>query len=81
MKALLSLAIVCGTLAAEHLAAQDLFDRVDQALTVTAFHDQVRARLSGLADVEGYYFQKPPPGLIDHALAQETIERTISAAA
>jgi hypothetical protein len=52
------------TLAAARLAAQDFLDRVDDALTVTAFHDQVRARLSGLIDLEGYYFQQPAPGLI-----------------
>lgn len=49
---------------ASRLAAEDFLDRVDEALTVTAFHDKVRARLSGLIDLEGYYFQQPPPGLI-----------------
>ena len=46
------------------VAGQDVFDRVDEALTVSAFHDQVRARLSGLADVEEYFLQEPAPGLI-----------------
>ena len=44
--------------------AQDFLDRVDQALTFSAFHDDVRARLSGTLDLEGYIFQQPAPGLI-----------------
>jgi hypothetical protein len=43
----------------------DLLDRLDTALTVTAFQDNVRARLSGTIDLEGYHFQQPAPGLID----------------
>src|SRR5207302_1695811 len=44
--------------------AQDFLDRVDQALTFSAFHDDVRARLSGTLDLEGYVFQQSAPGLI-----------------
>ncbi|MEY2496719.1 MAG: hypothetical protein QOD12_275 [Verrucomicrobiota bacterium] len=44
--------------------AQDFLDRVDQALTLSVFHDDVRARLSGTLDLEGYFFQQPAPGLI-----------------
>jgi hypothetical protein len=61
----LSLCIV--VLAAARLEAEDILDRLDEALTFSAFHDQVRARLSGLMDLEGYYFQRPAPGLIDTA--------------
>jgi hypothetical protein len=43
----------------------DYFDRLDSALTVAAFQNNLRARLSGTIDIEGYHFQQPPPGLID----------------
>ncbi len=52
-------------------AAEDFLDRVDQALTISAFDDQVRARLSGSLDLEFYHFDSPAPGLIfspDHSL-------------
>ena len=45
-------------------AAEDFLDRVDEVLTISAFDDQVRARLSGTLDLEGYHFDAPPPGLI-----------------
>ncbi len=44
--------------------AEDFLDRVDQALTISCFDDQVRARISGLLDLEYYNFQQPAPGLI-----------------
>src|SRR5213079_3708756 len=44
---------------------EDLFDRLDSALTFAAFQDNLRARLSGTIDVELYHFQQPAPGLID----------------
>lgn len=44
--------------------AEDFFDEVDQALTISAFDDQVRARVSGLLDLEYYHYPQPPPGLI-----------------
>lgn len=44
--------------------ADDLLDRVDEALTFSVRHDQVRARVSGLVDLEAYGFQDPPPGLL-----------------
>jgi hypothetical protein len=43
----------------------DLFDRLDAALTVAAFQDNFRARLSGMIDLEVYNFEQPTPGLID----------------
>jgi hypothetical protein len=46
------------------LQAEDFLDRVDEALTLTAFHDNVRAHLSGTLDLEAYYFRESPPGLI-----------------
>jgi hypothetical protein len=47
------------------LAADDLLEEVDQALTVSAAHDDVRARFSGSLELEGYEFPRPAPGLID----------------
>jgi hypothetical protein len=47
------------------LLADDFLDRIDEALTVTAWQDQLRARLSGTIDLEGYHFQQPAPGLIN----------------
>jgi len=43
----------------------DFFDQVDNALTASAFHDNLRARLSGTLDLEIYNFQQPAPDLID----------------
>src|ERR1044071_1524608 len=43
----------------------DALDRLDSALTISGFHDNFRARLSGTVDLEFYNFQQPPPGLID----------------
>jgi hypothetical protein len=47
------------------LEADDLLDRLDAALTVSAFQDNLRARLSGTIDIEGYHFEQPAPGLIN----------------
>ena len=44
--------------------SQDFLDRLDETLTFTALNDNVRLRLSGTLDLEVYYFQQPPPGLI-----------------
>src|SRR5213596_3432774 len=43
----------------------DALDRLDSALTVSAFQDNLRARLSGTIDLEAYHFQQPAPGLIN----------------
>jgi hypothetical protein len=43
----------------------DLFDRLDTALTISAFQDNLRVRLSGTLDLEFYNFQQPAPALID----------------
>src|SRR5213596_1197714 len=43
----------------------DVLDRLDSTLTVSGFHDDFRARLSGTLDLEFYNFQQPAPGLID----------------
>jgi hypothetical protein len=43
----------------------DFLDRLDAELTVSAFDDNLRARLSGTIDLEIYHFQQPAPGLIN----------------
>ena len=43
----------------------DYFDRLDTALTISAFQDNLRVRLSGMLDLEIYNFEQPAPGLID----------------
>jgi hypothetical protein len=63
MKALL-LSFGLWLASAPFLAAQDLIDRIDESLTISSYHDQARARLSGLLDLEYYHFAQPPPGLI-----------------
>ena len=59
----LSLCLLACT--ARAFEVDDLLDRLDSALTVTAFQDNLRARLSGTIDLEAYHFQQPAPGLID----------------
>ncbi len=58
--------IGCGlaVLPALVLRAEDPLDRVDDALTMAAWHDAFRARLSGTLDLEEYHFSQPAPGLI-----------------
>jgi hypothetical protein len=43
----------------------EALDRLDTALTISAFEDNLRARLSGTLDLEFYNFQQPAPGLIN----------------
>jgi hypothetical protein len=50
--------------ASRALAADDFLDLVDDALTNSFLHDQIRARVSGLLDLEYYQYPQPPPGLI-----------------
>ncbi len=47
------------------LSAQAFVDRLGETLTVSAFDNNVRARLSGTLDLELYQFEQPPPALID----------------
>lgn len=51
--------------AASLRASDEVFDRVEEALTWSASDAQVRSRLSGTVDLEGYFFPRPAPGLID----------------
>ncbi|KAB2654348.1 MAG: hypothetical protein DVB31_16865 [Verrucomicrobia bacterium] len=65
MKPLATLGCCIVTLGAVGARAEGFLDRVDDALTFSAHDDQLRARISGLLDLEGYRFQPPAPGLID----------------
>lgn len=62
-------ALLAGLLAAATtLAASDeFFDRLQEALTVSAAEGRVRARASGTVDFEGYDLQQPATGLIQTA--------------
>jgi len=62
MRAIAVVAFLAATVSA--FGAEDFLDRVDQALTISTFHDQVRVRISGSLDLEYYHFPQPPPGLI-----------------
>ena len=43
----------------------EIFDRLDNALTYSALQNDFRVRMSGTLDLEIYHFDQPPPGLID----------------
>ena len=64
MKVLRGLAffLACTAYATE---PDDFLDQLDTALTIAAFHDNLRLRLSGTIDLEAYHLQQPAPGLID----------------
>lgn len=64
MKVLQILGFSLVVLTTGRLSAEDFLDQVDEALTITGFNNNIRARLSGLMDLEGYYYQQPAPGLI-----------------
>ena len=65
MKLVRALSLWFFTCTARALDIDDFFDRLDSALTVAAFNDNLRARLSGTLDLEFYHFEQPAPGLID----------------
>ncbi len=46
-------------------AIDDVLDRVETALTFSAPDGRIRARVSGLVDLEGYRVQLPAPGVIN----------------
>jgi hypothetical protein len=48
--------------------ADDFLDRLDTAFTISAFQDNLRARLSGTLDLEIYHFEQPAPGLINSSI-------------
>jgi hypothetical protein len=65
MKLLRALILCLSAGSAGALDLDDFLDRLDTTLTVSAFDDNLRARLSGTIDVEFYHFQQPAPGLIN----------------
>lgn len=62
---LISLAVLASAGLARAQGDEDFIDQLAPFLTASTFRDQVRARVSGLVDLEGYYVQRPPPGLIE----------------
>lgn len=63
---LLSLMLALGCLSAGSVrASEEFFDRLDEALSVSALNGAFRARVSGTVDLEGYHLPTPAPGLID----------------
>jgi hypothetical protein len=65
MKLVWALGLCLLACTARAFEIDDYFDRLDSALTIAAFQNNLRARLSGTIDVEAYHFQQPAPGLID----------------
>ena len=65
MRTLQALSLCLFACTVHALEIDDFFDRLDNALTITAFDGNLRARLSGTIDTEFYNFQQPAPGLID----------------
>ena len=65
MRMLLALSFCLLACTVHAFEIDDFFDRLDNALTITAFDGNLRARLSGTIDTEFYNFQQPAPGLID----------------
>src|ERR1700719_3225406 len=65
MKLIAALSLCFLACTARALDTDDFLDRVDAALSMAAFQDNVRLRLSGTIDLEAYHFQQPAPGLID----------------
>ena len=55
---------VCGALAACSCSAQELLDTLDDSLHLQTRNGFVRADLSGLLDLEGYYIDGLPPALL-----------------
>src|SRR6266513_291278 len=46
----------------------DFLDHLDTSLTIFAFYDNIRARLSCTLDLALYHFEQPPPGLINSSI-------------
>src|SRR5438093_4654430 len=65
MKVLPALSVCLLACTVRGFDADDFLERLDSTLTLSAFHDVLRARLSGTVDLEAYDLQQPAPGLID----------------
>ncbi|PYJ95270.1 MAG: hypothetical protein DME62_01185 [Verrucomicrobia bacterium] len=68
MKVLRALSICLLACTVHAFDVDDFLERLDSALTLSAFHDVLRARLSGTVDLEAYHFQQPAPGLINSSI-------------
>jgi len=64
MRALSALWLCLLACSVQAVELDDFFDRLDNALTVGAFQNELRMRLSGTLDLEAYHFDQPAPGLI-----------------
>jgi hypothetical protein len=64
MKTILAIGCCLLGFAPVGLRGDDLLDRVDDALSFSGWHDQLRVRLSGALDLEYYQLPSPAPGLI-----------------
>src|SRR4051794_4994341 len=58
------LAVCLGRLSGPVFAAEEFLDRLRENLTWSANDGRVRARVSGLVDLEGYSTQLPAPGVL-----------------
>jgi hypothetical protein len=65
MKLQYALSLCCFACAASAFNLDDSLDRLDSALTFSAFQDRLRAHLTGTVDIEAYHFEQPAPGLIN----------------
>ncbi len=57
--------LLAAALAGPARAADEFFDRLGDALTISVPDASMRARLSGTVELEGYRTQTPAPGLTD----------------
>lgn len=56
--------LIAALAGASGRASDEFFDRLDQRLTVQADDGNIRARLSGTLDLEGYHFSQPAPAFL-----------------
>src|SRR6266700_3921353 len=68
MKPLRALSFFLLACTARAFEIDDFLDRLDNTLTITTLQDNLRSRLSGTIDLEGYHFEQPAPGLIDSTI-------------
>ena len=60
-RALLTVLLLARTL---NTVQAEFLDEADQKLSLSLFHNQLQFRLSGTFDLETYFIDQPPPGLI-----------------
>ncbi len=57
-------AVATAWLPGLHAVSEDYFDRVERALSFRSMDGQLRGRIGGSFDVEGYVLEQPSPGLL-----------------